>query len=107
MVTQRVNCMFREFYSLHRCPVTLCGFVRRGHTNATALNGQGTAKPNTVWYEQHIQLACVCVVWCGVNILGVSRITEVTIREQMMRMTSRAMAIPFQFLCGGALPTRS
>lgn len=33
--------------------------------------------------------------------------TEVTIREQMMRMTSRAMAIPFQFLCGGALPTRS
>ncbi|TNN44900.1 hypothetical protein EYF80_044905 [Liparis tanakae] len=31
--------------------------------------------------------------------------TEVTIREQMMRMTSRAMAIPFQFLCGGALPT--
>lgn len=46
-------------------------------------------------------------VLCGVNILGVSRITEVTIREQMMRMTSRAMAIPFQFLCGGALPTRS
>jgi len=33
--------------------------------------------------------------------------TEVTIMEQMMRMTSRAMAIPFQFLCGGALPTRS
>lgn len=40
-------------------------------------------------------------------ILGVRRITEVTIREQMIRMTSRAIAIPFQFLWGGALPTRS
>lgn len=39
--------------------------------------------------------------------LGVSRMTEVTIREQMTRMTSRAMAIPFQFLCGGLLPTSS
>lgn len=33
--------------------------------------------------------------------------TEVTIREQMTRMTSRAIAIPFQFLCGGLLPTSS
>lgn len=33
--------------------------------------------------------------------------TEVTIREQMTRMTSSAMAIPFQFLCGGLLPTSS
>lgn len=48
------------------------------------------------------------VSWeCVVYVRGVSRMTEVTIREQMMRMTSRAMAIPFQFLCGGALPTRS
>lgn len=38
---------------------------------------------------------------------GVSRMTEVTIREQMTRMTSRAIAIPFQFLCGGLLPTSS
>lgn len=33
--------------------------------------------------------------------------TEVTIREQMTRMTRRAIAIPFQFLCGGLLPTSS
>lgn len=38
---------------------------------------------------------------------GVSRMTEVTMREQMTRMTSSAMAIPFQFLCGGLLPTSS
>lgn len=50
---------------------------------------------------------CVCLDAGVSDILGVSRMTEVTIREQMMRMTSRAMAIPFQFLCGGALPTRS
>ncbi|XDV47130.1 hypothetical protein PO909_016835 [Leuciscus waleckii] len=33
--------------------------------------------------------------------------TEVTIREQMTRITSSAIAIPFQFLCGGLLPTSS
>lgn len=33
--------------------------------------------------------------------------TEVTISEQMTRMTRRAIAIPFQFLCGGLLPTSS
>ena len=49
----------------------------------------------------------VCEGVCLLYIRGVSRMTEVTIREQMMRITSRAMAIPFQFLCGGALPTRS
>jgi len=38
---------------------------------------------------------------------GVSRMTEVTIREQMTRITSSAIAIPFQFLCGGLLPTSS
>lgn len=41
------------------------------------------------------------------SVPGVSRMTEVTIREQMTRMTSRAIAIPFQFLCGGLLPTSS
>lgn len=38
---------------------------------------------------------------------GVNRMTEVTISEQMTRMTRRAIAIPFQFLCGGLLPTSS
>lgn len=41
------------------------------------------------------------------SIPGVSSMTEVTIREQMTRMTSSAIAIPFQFLCGGLLPTSS
>lgn len=41
------------------------------------------------------------------SVPGVSRMTEVTIREQMTRMTSSAIAIPFQFLCGGLLPTSS
>lgn len=46
--------------------------------------------------------ACRFVYLCafprGLYTPGLSRITEVTIREQMIRMTSRAMAIPFQFL---------
>lgn len=33
--------------------------------------------------------------------------TEVTIKEQITRITSSAIAIPFQFLCGGLLPTSS
>ncbi len=58
-------------------------------------------------------------VWCMVlwpatlpslvlrRVPGVNRMTEVTISEQMTRMTRRAIAIPFQFLCGGLLPTSS
>ena len=44
---------------------------------------------------------------CPAHVPGVSRMTEVTMSEQMTRMTSRAIAIPFQFLCGGLLPTSS
>lgn len=43
----------------------------------------------------------------GAQVPGVSRMTEVMIKEQMTRMTSSAIAIPFQFLCGGLLPTSS
>lgn len=50
-------------------------------------------------------LTAACDVrWC---VPGVNRMTEVTISEQMTRMTRRAIAIPFQFLCGGLLPTSS
>lgn len=50
-------------------------------------------------------LTAACAVrWC---VPGVNRMTEVTISEQMTRMTRRAIAIPFQFLCGGLLPTSS
>ncbi len=38
---------------------------------------------------------------------GVRRMTDMVMREQTTRMTSRAMAIPFQFLCGGLTPPRS
>lgn len=38
---------------------------------------------------------------------GVRRITDMVMREQTTRMTSRAIAIPFQFLWGGLMPDRS
>lgn len=58
-------------------------------------------------------MACLRVKNCGAVVSGprcvpgVNRMTEVTISEQMTRMTRRAIAIPFQFLCGGLLPTSS
>lgn len=38
---------------------------------------------------------------------GVRRMTDMVMREHTTRMTSRAMAIPFQFLWGGLTPPRS
>lgn len=47
--------------------------------------------------------------WAGGSpaLPGVSRMTDMVMREQTTRMTIRAMAIPFQFLCGGLTPPRS
>lgn len=38
---------------------------------------------------------------------GVRRMTDIVMREQTTSMTSRAIAIPFQFLWGGLTPPRS
>lgn len=40
-------------------------------------------------------------------LLGVRRMTDMVMREQTTTMTSRAMAMPFQFLWGGLTPPRS
>lgn len=42
-----------------------------------------------------------------VTVLGVRRITDIVMREQTTSMTSRAIAIPFQFLWGGLMPPKS
>jgi hypothetical protein len=34
---------------------------------------------------------------------GVNRMTDIVMSEHTTKITSRAMAIPFQFLCGGLL----
>ena len=49
-------------------------------------------------------------VWVDVGelyLLGVPRMTATTMRESTMRMTRRAIRIPRQFRCGGAVPTNS
>lgn len=44
---------------------------------------------------------------CSVSLPGVRRMTDMVMREQTTTMTSRAMAMPFQFLWGGLTPPRS